>query len=109
MMKSLSFLEIIDLLGSPINYRINNKNIFKKPFGGILTIIMLIGLISLTSFFITPFFERLDPRVIYQNVKTQNPKPWELKAKDFFLGLKFDFPNISYEDLLKYINFEFVM
>ncbi len=87
MKNSLNFLQTIDLLGSPISYRINNKNKFKKALGGIMTIILLLIVTLLSSFFVGPFFKRLDPRVIYQNMKTTNPKPLDLNTNNFFISI----------------------
>jgi hypothetical protein len=102
-----SCLESIDFLGTPITYTIKGRNKYYKPFGGCLSIFVCLGLLALISVFVIPFVQRLDPRVVYQNVKKENPTLWELKKNNFYLGMKLDFTGYSTFELMSIFDFEF--
>lgn len=105
--QNLTCLESIDCLGTDINFTMNKQSTFKHAYGGFLTIVLAMCLASLTSVFVTPFFERKQPYIKYKSVKTKDPSLFKLKDNNFFLVYKIEFQNneISDEIILSYFNY----
>lgn len=70
----IKYLQKIDIFGSPVNLTINYSRKSNTIFGGILTIIAIIGIIVYVVYSAEDFYLRLNPSVTRTTYsKTQTP------------------------------------
>jgi hypothetical protein len=88
-------LEKLDILGKPVQFRIQNYEKFRSSIGGILTIFL--GGVFLFSFlyFGSDLYERKKPSYLTQNNRLEYSPQWNLTNANFFLGIRVEDENFT--------------
>ncbi|KAL4483016.1 hypothetical protein ABPG74_019042 [Tetrahymena malaccensis] len=76
-------LETIDIFGVGINIRFNHQNQHKTRFGGFITLVLSLLLITLFVSSILSFVYKTNPQVIFQQNYVSNPSRFNLTNDNF--------------------------
>lgn len=100
-----NMMQKFDLIGSPINLNYKGRTVVKTPYGGFLSLMSLIIIIFLISFFFIPFITRPISRLNYSLTKLIDPKSTYLNKSEFFLAVNIINTNSTIKtQLIKYLS-----
>jgi hypothetical protein len=95
-------LRDLDFLGGRIGYKINGKSSHKIPFGGFLTLILILIFSYYSYFIILPFIQRNIPRIAFQNYKEISPPEFKLKYNNILFAFNISLAGV--DNIKDYLN-----
>ncbi len=87
------FMKKCDMLNKTFNFKIDEAGTFKTPFGGLITMSLVVATLYVTYYFGKDIYEKKSPLVLKKNHKLNYYPYYTLNSSNFFFALSVEMDN----------------